>query len=163
MEEWMPIPDFPGYLVSSAGYVQHERRSKDLTRFVTPTGTAYVGLTVGNRTHNRSLALLVANAFLPTPRNSSFTTPINLNGNRLDNRAENLKWRPLWFARKYFHQFPWTGTGYNIPILLLDTGEVFPNSWAAATRFGLLNMDLTVAIANRDKAWPTQQIFRPVK
>lgn len=160
MEEWAPIPDFPGYLVSSEGYVQHERKGKDLTRFTNPSGGTYVGLTIGDRTYNRSLPLLVANAFLPPPPMPIFNTPINLNGNRSDNRADNLKWRPLWFARKYHRQFSEDVPYHKTPVVDLGTGEIFPNSWEAAIRYGFLSIDLVVAIANREGVWPTRQQFR---
>ena len=160
MEEWAAVPDFPGYLVSSFGYVRRENSRQDLTVHINNTGTAYVSLWKRGKGHTRSLALLVANAFLDPDPNELFDTPINLNGDRLDNRVENLMWRPNWFARKYSSQFSIPWKVFNRPILLLDTAEVFPNSWTAAMTYGLINVEIVMALVNADQVWPTRQIYR---
>ena len=64
----------------------------------------FVGLFRDQEQYKRSVALLVAKAFLKQP-SEFFDTPINLNGDRLDNQVINLMWRPRWFAIKYNRQF----------------------------------------------------------
>ena len=64
-----------------------------------------------------------------------FDTPINLDGDRHNNRVENLTWRPRWFAIKYNQQFrhPYENP---IPARIMDlkTGEVSENSFQCAQR-----------------------------
>jgi hypothetical protein len=163
MEEWTSIPDFPGYLVSSMGFVRRETATQDISIRINNTGTACVSLWREGRSHNRSLPRLVADAFLPRSQLEAFDTPINLNGDGLDNRVSNLMWRPRWFAIKYHRQFNKKWNGWNKPIMLFNTGEVFPNSWTAAMQYGLINDDLVVAIANGDQIWPTGHRYLPYK
>ena len=156
------LKDFPGYWISSDGSVKNERRSYPLSRLVNNTGAVYVSLYQDGKAYNRSLARLVAEAFLPEPESEAFDTPINLNGNRMDCRLENLMWRPYWFARAYFKQFHNNQRGYNCPVELLDTGERFNTSWEAAVKYGLLDRDILVKTMNHEQVWPAMFTFRPL-
>src|SRR5262245_2607454 len=96
-EMWAPIEDFPDYSVSNQGRIRSDRFDRVLAVSLTQYGLVQVGLRRGHTQHNRSVPLLVAKAFVPEVP-GPFDTPINLNGDREDNRAANLKWRPRWFA-----------------------------------------------------------------
>lgn len=50
----------------------------------------YVNLTVGKKRKNRAVHQLVAQAFLPNPNN--YIIVDHINGDRQDNRVENLRW-----------------------------------------------------------------------
>lgn len=50
----------------------------------------YVNLIVGKKRKNRAVHQLVAQAFLPNPNN--YTIVDHINGDRQDNRVENLRW-----------------------------------------------------------------------
>lgn len=163
MEEWVPLQNFPGYFISNRGYVRKEDSSRDLKVFINTSGSAYISLWRDKRSHSRSLPRLVAETFLDPPPTPAFDTPINLNGDGRDNRTENLMWRPRWFAVKYHQQFDKPWNGWSSPIMLFDTGEVFPNSWTACMKYGILNDDLVVALANRDPVWPTRHTYLPYK
>lgn len=165
VEEWTEIVEFPAYSVSTEGRVINNETGRILSISSSrkSRGTAYVSLYYKNALKVRGLALLVAEAWVPRD-SMAFDTPINLNGNRKDCRAENLMWRPLWFARKYHKQFServnWTNTFLN-----LDTGQV-DNLYEIVTKNGLLAEEVRDSgLVNTAKnkpyfqVWPTKQKF----
>ena len=88
------IPEFPDYQVSSDGRVWSTRTWRGQTgRWLKPkTGTGYqqVNLYREGRQHDVYVHHLVAEAFLgPRPGGMEIR---HLNGNQLDNRADNLAW-----------------------------------------------------------------------
>lgn len=161
-EQWEEIPEFFGYSVSDHGRVRNDDTKRILTLLVNQSGLVNVGLTRGRVQYKRSVALLVAKAFLEPPMDRSFNTPINLDGDRRNNAARNLVWRPRWFAAKYNSQMRIGHVSLRMTIEDVRTGERFRNTKAAAVRFGLLERDIADAIANRTYVWPTYQTFRIV-
>lgn len=158
--EWAPILEFPGYSVSDTGCVYNETYRRTLVPTSNQYGVAQVGLMSGGRQYKRGVALLVAKAFLPPPPSDAFNTPINLDGDRHHNAVENLLWRPRWFAVKYHRQFHNGLRGFSEPVVDIKTGEWFPTSWEAATKYGLLDREIMIATMNRTYVWPTYQKFR---
>lgn len=160
MENWSEVPHFTNYWVSNQGRIWN--RETDHYPNIRPNqlGIAYVGLRKAGISYNRAVAPLVANGFVENPYPPPFDTPINLDGDRMNNAADNLLWRPRWFAVKYHRQFNFTPAGVRGPIQEVVTEEVFETSWDAATRFGLLDRDILIAIRNREYVWPTYHIFR---
>lgn len=156
--EWRRIPEFPNYSISSAGEVRNDTTGRLLRLQTKPDGLVYVGM-MSDRQHNRSVAKLVAEAFLSRPKRY-FDTPINLNGDRSNNGVENLVWRPRWFATKYVRQFrqPFDNP-ITVPIYDTATELKYESSWQACKEFGLLEKDLVLSILNRTYVWPTWQIF----
>jgi hypothetical protein len=160
--EWVLVEGFPKYSVNRLGQVRRD----SFDRFVRPqmnqTGSVYVPLMRDGVLKQRSLALIVAKAFLPEPT-PPFDTPINLNGDRWDCRVENLMWRPRGFAIRYHQQFK---TPYErpvkAPLRARDDREVFPDSLSAAKRYGLLERDVVLSMQYNTYAWPTYQIFELV-
>lgn len=158
-EKWAPIEGFPGYSVSTYGRVRTDKSGRILA--VTPNqyGTVRVGMMQRGIQRHRSVALLVATTFLYEGL-GPFDTPINMDGDRYNNRIDNLAWRPRWFAveynRQFRHPYPYSIT---TPIVDVNTGEVSPNSFEAARRYGLLESDIVQSVSNRTVAWPTYQQF----
>src|SRR4051794_2006535 len=138
MEIWREIPDFPGYSVSNMGRVRNDDTRRIMALSRNQYGILYVGLTYGREQFKRSVAVLVADHFLPTFESDAFDTPIHLNGDRSDCRAENLMWRPRDFAIRFHKQFRNDRILVKKTIEDLKTGERFRNSMAVAQRFGLL-------------------------
>lgn len=159
MEEWVRIKGFPKHSVSDLGQVRYDTHEHLIQPRVNQYGAAYVGLMQNGVQVNRSLSLLVANAFL-VRGGASFGTAINLNGDRMDCRVDNLMWRPRWFARKYNAQFK-EAYPYRIEdrIRCLQSGERFRNSFEAACRYGLLESDVVASIDYMTYTWPTYQVF----
>lgn len=169
MEEWRVVQGFESYSISTLGRVRSDIVYKNgntgriITASMNQRGLAYVGLVKNGIQHKRSVALMVAHAFIMTARPLSFTTPINLDGDRMNNRVENLLWRPLWFARKYFRQFEYPHARISHPIVEVKSEQVFENSWEAALTHGLLDQEIFEAIHDKTYVWPTYQRFEVVR
>lgn len=159
MERWEPIDLFPGYSVSSYGRIRADKSGRILALNTNQYGVLQVGMMRDREQRHRSVPLLVANAFLPSP-GEAFDTPINLDGDRSNNHVDNLAWRPRWFAIKYNQQFkhPYPNR-INAPIIDLKTQEISVNSLECAKRYGLLEEDVVLSILNRTYVWPTYQEF----
>lgn len=163
MDEWRQVNAFPNYSVSDAGSVMNEKTGRVMKVLSNRTGSTYVGLIRNGQQYNRSVPLIVAQAFVMSARKLSFDTPINLDGDRFNNRADNLVWRPRWFAVKYFDQFKNDTAGFPGPIEEMQTHEQFKSSWDAAVKFGLLNVEVILAIVNETQVWPTYQWFQSLR
>lgn len=162
-EEWREIPLFPGYSVSDVGSVRNDETDRLMSTSVNQHGIVHVGLTKNKIQYRRALAILVAEAFILRP-SFEFDTPINLDGDRFNNRAANLLWRPRWFATQYFKQFhTYTRPCLDREVEVVETGEIFPTSWHAATALGALDRDIAMSIMSGSKARVVLQHFRLVK
>lgn len=161
MEEyWKAIEDFPGYSISSFGRVRADKSGRILVLSENQFGLLQVGMMRDGEQRHRSVPLLVAKAFIPSPA-GAFDTPINLDGDRFNNSITNLVWRPRWFAIKYNRQFRYPYEHSILaPIEDVKTGQVSENSFECAKRYGLLEQDLVLSIVNRTYVWPTYQEFR---
>lgn len=163
MEEWVPIPEFPGYSIDTLGRVRKDSDGHLMAMKENQYGVVYVGLTRNYTQYQRSVARLVAKAFVKKPP-GPFDTPINLNGDRYDNHVENLAWRPRWFAIKYNQQFRNRfHSPIERPIRDLKTGEVYADSFECAVRNGLLESDVVLSILNRTFTAFTYQQFGVVE
>jgi hypothetical protein len=160
MEDWRDIRFFPGYSVSTIGRVRNDDTGRMMTLMVNQSGVVNVGLTRSREQHRRAVALLVADAFIPRPIREAFDTPINLNGDRMNNTIDNLVWRPRWFAIKYIQQFKNNVRGFRVPVEEVRSGEQFPTSWEAAIKYGLLDREILIATVARTFVFPTNQKFR---
>lgn len=162
MEIWETIDEFPDYSISNWGRVSNDRTGRILVLTQNDHETVMVGLTHKGRQHKRSVAVLVANAFLAYPYHELFRTPIHLDGDRTNNHADNLAWRPLWFAQMYHQQFKRDYPNrIHVPIEVINTGEVYNNSLECAQALGVLERDLVLAVLNEDiKVFPTDYEFK---
>ncbi len=159
VENWKPIEMFSGYSVSDQGRIRADKSDKLLSLNVNQYGVLQVGLMRNGSQLHRSVPLLVAKAFLPQV-GGPFDTPINLNGDRTDNRVDNLAWRPRWFAIKYNRQFRYPYENpITMPIVDMKSGVISESSLEAAKEYGLLEQDLVLSIINRTYVWPTYQEF----
>jgi hypothetical protein len=160
MQEWREIIGFSGYSVSDAGAIQNDCTGRIMRTYRNTRGIETVGLMHRGVQHKRSVAVLVADAFITTARSLRFNTPINLDGDRTNNRVTNLAWRPYHFARKYHQQFKIGPQGFTRPVQNLNTEEIYPTSWDAAILLGLLERELVMSILERTYVFPLYQTFR---
>lgn len=87
--EWIQIKDGEGYYVSADGRIKRMYRNGRVN-VLQPWEDTSGYLTVHIRNKNKRVHRLVAEAFIPNPRNLSEVH--HRNGNKADNRAENLIW-----------------------------------------------------------------------
>lgn len=172
MTEWRVIQEFPHYSVSDTGFVRKDGpNERIMARLVNQRGIVNVGLTKNGVQYKRSVAHLVAQAFVPVIDRTAvgnvynikvptFDTPIHLDGDKFNNGAWNLAWRPRWFALKYLRQFREGPQGFGRPIQDMETEQIFPNSFAAAIANGLLEREVVISIMTKNYTWPTFQQFR---
>lgn len=162
-EEWRTIEEFSNYLVSDHGQVMNKDTGRIIRPSVTTKGTVKIGLIGGDQQYTRSLAKIVAEAFV-SGRSDVFNTPIQLDGNVRNNYADNLVWRPRWFAWKYRHQFverePGSERG---PIIDVSNGTLYLDMVEAAVKNGLLIHDVWRSVVVKQPAFPTWQMFEFAK
>lgn len=91
MELWAPIPDFENYMVSNTGKLKHLTSGRIiLGRACKVSGYIKVGLYKNGITYPRVMHRLVAKAFLINAENKMAVHHIN--GDKTDNRVQNLLW-----------------------------------------------------------------------
>ena len=104
-ERWAPIEGFPLYEVSDQGRVRNVKTGHIKIPQINQAGIVNVLLVARGEQSRRSVAVMVAEAFLPEPPQTWNATPINMDGDRTNNWVDNLEWRPRWFAIRYHQQF----------------------------------------------------------
>jgi hypothetical protein len=162
-DDWAPVPGFPGYSINPLGQVARDSTGRLLVPRLNKERVPYVGLMRNWQQCNRSLPRLVATTFLQRP-SDIFDTPIQLDGDPGNCHVDNLMWRPRQYAVLYKRQFrePYENP-INVPVRAINERERFPNSLAAACRYGLLEREVVLSILNRTFAWPTYQYFELVE
>jgi len=160
METWKVIPDFPRYSVSDQGRVRNDQTGRIMRLSMNQYDLLTVGMMYCGTQFRRSVPLLVAEAFVPGGT-EEFDTPVCLDGDPWNVRANNLTWRPRWFAVRYKRQFGVDDVGVilNRQIKNTKTGEVFADSRECAKWYGVLEWDLVQSIGYRTYVWPVYQEF----
>lgn len=102
---WETLEEFPDYAVSDQGEIVNIKTKVSRKISINQHGIAKISLYQdSNRLITRSLAILVADVFVQG-KTDFFNTPMHLDGDRLNCRADNLMWRPRWFVVRYHRQF----------------------------------------------------------
>jgi len=159
METWSQISEFPRYSVSDLGRVRNDDTGRIMKLTMNRENILSVGMMHCGTQFRRSVPLLVAQAFVPGGT-EYFDTPVCLDGDPFNIRANNLTWRPRWFAVKYKQQFA-NGDGILIDrsIRNIQTGDVFADSFECSKWYGVLEWDLVESIQYRTFVWPVLQQF----
>ena len=161
MERWKPIQDFEDYLVSDLGMITRSRTTnRTLSYHRNQRGILSVTLRRGGVQYRRSVAGIVARAFVPNCGGKwdvEFNTPIHLDGDKDNCAADNLAWRPRWFAIRFHQQFDSIPPAWRNPVVDLDTGTTYDSLVDAAKTHGFLMRGL-IPRANgiiERSPWPT--------
>ena len=163
-EDWAYIPGFDEYMVSNHGNVQNIKYRREITPRPNQYGHIRVGLVQDGRQITRSLAPLVAEAFLPRT-DLQYNTVIHLDGDLSNCRADNLMWRSRPFAINYHKQFQLDDfhNNYQVPLVELESGETYESVKDACIRNGLYWYDVVKSYVEETFVPITFQEFRMVQ
>ena len=90
IEVFKKIKGFESYKISNFGKVINKDGLELKHRCLAGRGYMQVNLWDGNKHHKKYIHRLLAEAFIPNPNN--YRTVNHINGNKTDNRLENLEW-----------------------------------------------------------------------
>lgn len=143
-EEWrnLSFMGYGNYDVSNLGQVRRSKSHRLVKSNPNQSGVEHVGLYRDGIRRNSGVARLVAEAFLEIPDDPIFDTVVHRDGNLRHNEAENLEWRPHWFAVKYQREYHDIIFYPKIPVIERKTNILFRRGREAATYFCLLEVEV---------------------
>lgn len=160
MTNWEEIEDFPDYAINDRGEVLHIDKQHIVPPRLNQQGFLMVTLKEPNTTGSqktRTVTTLVAKAFIEPPPNQHFNSVIHRDGDRQNVSADNLMWRPRWFAVRYHKQF--LSDPPKVHVYVADTDEVL-HIRECSMKYGLLEMDIYKNIMSGTPTWPINYDIR---
>lgn len=160
LQQWAVIDEFPDYEVSDFGLIFSVRRKIVMKTTQNNYGNLKINLINSYGRQTRSVAPLVARAFVVPPDHSSVSV-ILLDGNKRNVAADNLEWRPHSFAWEYARQLrtPQPRHILNLKVTNVLTGEEYSNIESAGMAEGLLFKDIWRSTHQGSECYPTRAIF----
>lgn len=162
LEEWRDIAGFEGkYQVSNFGRVRSlsynkTGRTKVLSTRESNCGYCMVNIQVNAKSKGFLVHRLVAQAFIPNNFNKPEVNHIN--GNKLDNRVENLEWVTGRENVRHYHHVlcdkPFMlpsgrGVGWQRkPVICVETGERYDSISSAAKAMGVCERAISRLLNN---------------
>lgn len=162
--DWETLEEFPQYAVSNFGEFVNMRTDRDVNPSRNQMGHAKVTLVSERQQYTRSVAQLVAQAFVPrNEEDVHFDTPIHLDGDLMNCMADNLMWRPRWYAIRYQKQFQFedfhNDQGHRQE---LNSGDIYTSMKEVCTTNGLYYYDVIKSCVEETFVPITFQEFRDV-
>lgn len=154
------IPEFPIYEISNTGRVFNRNTGREMVLSPTIQGELTVGLVREGYQYRRSVKVMVAEIFVPG-QTDAFDTPILLDGNKENLNADNLAWRPRWFAWKYSRQFTENQPSYFFmgPIFDIVNSIEYNSILEASVATGTLCEDIHYSLINETHVFPSGERF----
>lgn len=161
---WELVDEFRNYRVSDHAEFVNIRTGNNVRPSRNQLGHAKITLVNEHKPATRSVAVIVANAFLGPPTPPHFDTPIHLDGQLMNCAADNLMWRPRWFAIKFHKQFYIERFyEYNVHIEDIESGDIFTSVKDVCTTHGLHYVDVIRSYVEETYVPLTLQEFRRVR
>lgn len=104
---WQPIPGFPGYEAHPLGQIRNAKTKRELTEKINGRWRRYIvqvriGPPEARRSRTVNVARLVCLAFWPCDEPEKYEAG-HINGDKTDDRAENLEWQPRSLNQRQRH------------------------------------------------------------
>lgn len=129
MSRWEQHPEHDNFLISDEGNILRRKRGKwhELNQYINARGYMRVGFM--DKDVSQCVHSLVAETFVenPDPINKKYINHID--GNKLNNRADNLEWVTSGENQEHAYKMGLRSPNYMQktmrPIMIVETGEVF--------------------------------------
>lgn len=160
--QWVELDEFPDYALSNHGDIANMKTGTPRKSSINQQGIPKISLYQDSRLYTRSLAVMVAEAFVERP-DPHFDTPIHLDGDRMNCRADNLAWRARWFAIMYHKQFRNEHLHLDkAPRVETNSGREFETALEVVTTYGVLYIDVFNSHFNNTPVFPGGLRFRMI-
>ena len=157
------IEGFSDYTIDIEGTIRRADNGKEIKWSYTLQGAPKVSL-MSDDTYKRrtmSVKVLVAKNFNGEPAMETWDTPICLDGDPHNCHADNLVWRPRFFANLYSRQFAYDyGYYHQDEVMDIQTGKKYVDIYNAAIGNGLLFKDVLESVHNGKPCRCTHQRFQ---
>lgn len=147
---WLDVPGYEGrYQVSNDGAVRNAKLHP-LTTHESPKGYRKVWLSTRGKLKCYSVHRLVASAFIPNPLELPEVNHIN--GDKADNRVENLEWCTISHNRRHSAYELQNESGKpKRPVVCLNSGTEYPSVSEAARQTGSNKQNVTLCCQGKRK------------
>lgn len=160
MQEYVPVQEFPNYGVRIDGDVINLNTGMRLNHHRSRNGHVYVSFSNCGVIYPRLVGRVVGHEYVPRIADY-FNTIIHHDYDFTNCHASNLSWRSRQFAVKYHRQKhpAFSRSRIMMPILCVETGEIFPTSREAAISYGVLEQDIIDRLDRGKEVFPCGKTF----
>ena len=152
-EVWKDIEGYEGlYQVSNKRRVKslnYKRSGKEriLKRLKNKWGYLFVHLQKDGKQKGCKLHRLVAQAFIPNPEN--YPEVNHRDEDKTNNAVDNLEWCTRKYNCNYGTRNEKVSKSKNIPVMCIETGEVFSSTKEAQEKTGICASNITACVRHR--------------